>query len=82
MREGRTAMRNPIGTPLPLSGVVLGALLIAAPWAQAAEPAKELKETKNYTLKELDEVQQSDRETSDLTGAAMSPSTATRGLAG
>lgn len=43
-------MRNPIGTPLPLSGVVLGALLIAAPWAQAAEPAKELKETKNYTV--------------------------------
>ena len=27
-----------------------GALLIAAPWAQAAEPAKELKETKNYTV--------------------------------
>ena len=43
-------MRNPIGTPLPLSGVVLGALLIAAPWVQAAEPTKELKETKNYTV--------------------------------
>lgn len=43
-------MRNPIGTPLPLSGVVLGALLIAAPWVQASEPTKELKETKNYTV--------------------------------
>lgn len=40
------------------------------------------KETKKYTLKELDEVQQGEREAAVLTAATVSPSTATRGLAG
>jgi CHASE3 domain sensor protein len=56
--------------------VALGFMVLAGASALTA------KETKKYTLKELDEVQQSERETSVLTAAAMSPSSAARGLAG
>jgi MFS family permease len=58
------------------SMVALGFMVLAGASALTA------KETKKYTLKELDEVQQSERETSVLTAAAMSPSSAARGLAG
>jgi hypothetical protein len=56
--------------------VALGFMVLAGISALTA------KETKTYTLKELDEVQQGERETAVLTAATVSPSTATHGLAG
>lgn len=63
-------MPNLLATPRPLSGLVLGALLASAPWVHAAEPAKGLKETKNYTVTSapVDQLHLDPPELPDLSG--------------
>ncbi|WP_251702148.1 mannuronan 5-epimerase AlgG [Metapseudomonas boanensis] len=43
-------MKRGMGATLLMGGVVLGALQMAAPWVQGAEPTQALKQIKNYTV--------------------------------
>lgn len=63
-------MPHLLATPRPLSGLVLGVLLASTPWVHAAEPAKGLKETKNYTVTSapVDQLHLDPPELPDLSG--------------